>query len=124
MTGFTTAQNFPTANALQPALAGIQDAFITKINASGSALVYSTYLGGSLSEVGKAIGVDASGNAAVIGTTSSPDFPTRNAFQSTYGGGDVDAFVSKIASCTATPAVTVYLLTLRCCGHLTEKWYP
>ena len=109
VTGFTTAQNFPTANALQPALAGIQNAFITKINASGSALVYSTYLGGSLSEVGKAIGVDASGNAAVIGTTSSPDFPTRNALQTTYGGGITDAFVAKVSASGTALVYSTYL---------------
>ena len=109
LTGFTTAQNFPTANALQPALAGIQNAFITKINTSGSALVYSTYLGGSLSDMGKAIAVDASGNAAVIGTTSSPDFPTRNALQPTYGGGITDAFVAKISASGTALVYSTYL---------------
>ena len=51
--------------------------------------------------------MDSSGNAYVVGATGSQDFPTRNAFQPTYGGGDVNSFVSKIASCTAPPAVTV-----------------
>ncbi len=57
------------------------DAFVTKLNAAGSALVYSTHLGGSAWDVGTGIAVDSSGNAYVTGTTYSSDFPTANAFQ-------------------------------------------
>ena len=60
---------------------------MTKINASGSALVYSTYLGGSGDDDGYGIAVDGSGNVYVTGYTNSTDFPTLNPFQDTYGGG-------------------------------------
>lgn len=77
ITGATTSTNFPTANAIQPArgadLGG--DAFVTKLNSTGSGLAYSTYLGGSNSDVGRAIAVDTTGNAYVTGSTFSTDFP-------------------------------------------------
>ena len=97
VTGGTSSTNFPTVNALQSTFGGAsQYAFISKINASGSALVYSTYLGGSGYNpgfggqginFGSGIAVDAPGNAYVTGGTTSPNFPTANALQSTAGGG-------------------------------------
>jgi hypothetical protein len=84
--GDTSSTNFPTANPLQPALAGIADAFVVKLNAAGSALVYSTYLGGGDAEFGQAIAVDASGNAYVTGYTYSTDFPTVNPLQAANAG--------------------------------------
>ena len=71
---------------------GSYDAFVTKINAAGSALVYSTYLGGNGSEYsldGGAIAVDSDGNAYVGGTTASTNFPgaSTSTIQPTYGGG-------------------------------------
>ena len=92
-------------NAIQPNLASqayfSADAFITKINASGTALVYSTYLGGAGFDTGDGIAVDSVGNAYVTGTTGSDNFPTVNAIQSNLGGGE-DAFITKInASGTA-----------------------
>jgi hypothetical protein len=98
VTGSTTSGDFPTVNAFQPppvtAGFGFVDAFVTKLNANGSALLYSTYLGGSSVDEGRGIAVDADGNAYVFGRTLSPDFPTARAFQRTFGGGD-DAFVTK-----------------------------
>ena len=67
VTGFTDSTNFPTANPLQATLGGSTDAFVTKLNPAGSALVYSTYLGGSNVDEGYGIAVDASGNAYVTG---------------------------------------------------------
>lgn len=92
--------SFPTANAVQPLNGGSVDAFVTKLNASGTALIYSTHLGGSASEnsiYGGAIAVDSGGNAYVGGTTASPDFPGANAsaIQPTNGGGFNDGFVVK-----------------------------
>jgi hypothetical protein len=87
--------DFPTVNALQPSSGGGVDAFATKINASGSALVYSTYLGGSSNDFGYGIAVDRSGNAYVAGQTNSTDFPTAHALQPSYDG-DGDAFLAKI----------------------------
>jgi hypothetical protein len=114
--GTTCSSDFPRANALQPSYGGSchydwweryfgGDAFVTKVNASGSALVYSTYLGGSGDDMGNGIAVDSAGNAYVVGTTCSTDFPTMNALQPVYAGGSCDymnghrggdAFVAKI----------------------------
>jgi Beta-propeller repeat/Abnormal spindle-like microcephaly-assoc'd, ASPM-SPD-2-Hydin len=105
VTGYTTSTNFPTVNPLQPAYGGDYDAFVTKLNPTGSALIYSTYLGGSGTDYGHAIAVDSSGNAYVTGYTSSTNFPTMNPLQPTYGGGTNDAFVAKIAK--PSPTVTL-----------------
>jgi hypothetical protein len=96
VTGPTSSIDFPTVNAIQPTLHGSENAFITKINAVGSALVYSTYLGGSGGDGCTGIAVDSVGSAYVTGGTNSTDFPTKNAVQPTYGGGTSDAFVTKI----------------------------
>src|SRR4051794_18923860 len=63
--------------------------------ASGPPLVFSTYLGGSATEVTTGVAVDAAGNTVVVGFTASTDFPVKGAVQSTYGGGDFDIFVTK-----------------------------
>jgi hypothetical protein len=75
----------------------IGDAFITKLNPTGSAPVYSTFLGGSANDVGNGIAVDVSGNVSITGGTQSVDFPTTTgALQTVFGGGFSDAFVSKL----------------------------
>ncbi len=94
VTGTTASTDFPTANAIQPTLRGSSDAFVAKINNSGSALVYSTYLAGSAGAAGVGIAADSAGNAYVTGPTNSTDFPVVNAIQPT-NGGFVDAFVTK-----------------------------
>jgi hypothetical protein len=71
------------------------DASAAKINPSGSALVYSTYLGGTGNDQGAASGVDHHGNAYVAGSTSSTHFPTLNAFQPANAGG-YDVFVTEL----------------------------
>ena len=96
VTGATNSADFPTtAGAVQPALnAGCcanDDAFVVKLNATGSALVYSTYLGGSSSDIGNSIAADSGGNVYITGFTDSSDFPTANAIQPTPGGGVSDA---------------------------------
>ncbi len=101
-TSSTGSKPFPTTSgAFQGALAGAVNAFIAKINASGNALVYSTYLGGGGTDNGAAIGVDISGNAYIVGTTSSTGskpFPTTSdAFQTSLAG-TYDAFVTKISA--------------------------
>ena len=93
--GYTNSTNFPTANAIQSTTGGGYDAFVAKINTSGTTLLYSTYLGGGSSDSANAIAVDSSGNAYVAGNTSSTNFPTVNAIQST-AGGSYDAFIAKI----------------------------
>ena len=96
ITGWTQSTDFPVKGAFQPSLA-LQSAFVTKLNASGTALVYSTYLGGSSNgDQGNGIAVDSSGNAYVIGTTYSKTFPvTPGAFQTTLQAGGA-AFVTKL----------------------------
>jgi hypothetical protein len=87
--GFASSPDFPTANALQPVLSSPNgNAFVAKLSAVGSALVYSTFLGGSdpSGDGGNAIALDAFGNAYVTGYTYSADFPTVNAVQPTHGG--------------------------------------
>ena len=109
VTGSTGSTNFPTANAFQAALAtccGYENAFVTKLNAAGSALVYSTYLGGSGGDWGSGIAVDSSGNAYVTGTTQSTNFPTLNAFQPAIGSHE-DAFVTKLTAATAGTPPTI-----------------
>jgi photosystem II stability/assembly factor-like uncharacterized protein len=99
LAGVTHAADFPTVNAAQSSLAGIgSDAFVSKINPAGTALIYSTYLGGSSDNVALALAVDSSSSAWVTGYTSSGDFPTLNAAQSAFGGGFNDAFVARLSS--------------------------
>jgi hypothetical protein len=111
VTGTASSTNFPTANPIQGTKAGTasgNDAFVTKINAAGSALVYSTYLGGSGGEEGHGIAVDSAGNAYVGGYTTSTDFPIPNAIQGTNGGGN-DAFVTKIDAAGSTLLYSTYI---------------
>jgi hypothetical protein len=98
VTGSTTSTNFPVANPVQAALSGGQDGFVTKLNAAGNIIVYSTYLGGLLDDRGSSIAVDSSGSAYVAGNTNSSNFPVAgnpNPLQVSYGGG-TDAFVAKL----------------------------
>jgi hypothetical protein len=111
VTGFTSSTNFPGAgsSSIQPALHGFNDAFVAKLNATGTALVYSTYLGGTGQENPGTITVDSSGNAYVTGTTYSSDFPvTAGAFQSTFGG-IANAFVTKVNAQGTALAYSTYL---------------
>ena len=74
------------------------DAFVAELNVTGTALVYSTYLGGSSDDVGTGIAVDSSYNAYVTGWTESSDYPTANPYQASLGGpGAINAFVAKFA---------------------------
>ncbi len=110
--GLTTSTNFPTANPIQAANGGIVgslDAFVTKLNAAGNALVYSTYLGGDGNDQGRGIAVDSSGNAYVTGVTNSTNFPTANAFDSTIGGNGDDAFVTKLNAAGNALVYSTYL---------------
>jgi len=108
LTGLTSSTNFPTVNPVQSANGGTSDAFIAKINSAGSAIVYSTYLGGGNSDDGVGIAVDSSGNAYVAGETQSTNFPTVNPFQSAYGGGR-DGFVTKINAAGSAYVYSTYL---------------
>ena len=103
--GTTLSADFPTSTgALQPAMRGHQSAFVAKLDALGSALVYATYLGGSTSTLagyegvdwGGPIVVDSSGSAYVAGTTASTDFPTTPGALQTALAGNIDVFLTKV----------------------------
>lgn len=96
ITGFTASENFPTLNAYDNDLNGDSDVFIVKFSNSGE-LLWSTYFGGEKADSGYAVAIDSSNNIILTGSTTSSDFPTLNAFNSTFNMGG-DAFVSKFSS--------------------------
>ncbi len=108
--GQTDSDNFDvTTGAFQSTRAGNDDVFVTKLNTTGTALVYSTYLGGSAHEGGDAVEVDSAGNAYITGETSSDNFDvTTGAFQSTRGGGR-DAFITKLNPTGTALVYSTYL---------------
>ena len=110
VTGFTYSSDFPiTPGAFDTTFSG-GDVFVTKLLANGSALAYSTYLGGSANDVGNGIAVDSAGRAYVTGVTASSDFPTTpGAFDVTRGGGIFDAFVTKLEASGAALVYSTYL---------------
>jgi hypothetical protein len=108
VTGDTDSTDFPTKHPLQPTNAGSPNVFVAKINSSGSALIYSTYLGGTVDDEGWAIAVDRRGDAYITGVSLSPDFPTTNALQPKFGG-TIDAFVAKISATGTTLVYSTYL---------------
>jgi Beta-propeller repeat len=97
VTGYTGSSDFPVVSAFQATRAGGADVFVAKVNPAGSALVYSTYLGGVADDLGQGIAVDAAGRAYVTGQTFSSGFPRSAPLQGTFGG-ERDAFVTKLAS--------------------------
>ena len=101
ISGFTSSTDFPTTgNAIQATFGGpTYDAFVTELNASGSSLVYSTYLGGAGSEQAYGLAVDASSTIYVMGTTSSANFPTTpTAFEPNVNTGTGSVFVARIGA--------------------------
>jgi hypothetical protein len=96
VTGNTQSSDFPTLNPYQMNQGG-DDAFIVKLDSSGSSLIYSTYLGGRGEERGYNIAIDGNNNAYVTGRTYSDNFPTLNPCQTT-NQGDADAFVTKLGT--------------------------
>lgn len=97
ITGYTASYDFLSLRAVQSGNAGPYDAFLTKLNAAGTGLVWSTYLGGSASDAAYAVAVDSLSNAYVAGLAQSGDFPLRNPFQD-FNGGAYGGFVSKVSS--------------------------
>jgi uncharacterized protein (TIGR03437 family) len=108
VTGYTNSSDFPTtADAVQRAYGGgVYDAFVTKVDATGTAILYSTYLGGSGTDMGWAVAGDSSGNVYVTGRADSRDFPAipggpQGTFSSSGNG-----FVLKLAASSGgLPAV-------------------
>jgi hypothetical protein len=110
-TGYTNSLDFPTTPAaFDRSQNGFVDAFVTKLDPTGSALVYSTYLGGSDYESGGGLVVDDQGHAYVGGSTGSLDFPaTKRAFDRTFNGGDLDAYVAKLDPSGSALVYATYL---------------
>ncbi len=110
ITGVTESNNFPTtAGAFDPTFNGNGEAFVTKLNSVGTALIYSTYLGGTNGDQGRAITVDTEGNAYITGGTFSNNFPTTaGAFDPIYKGNG-DAFLTKLNSVGTNLIYSTYL---------------
>ena len=109
MTGSTFSSDIATPGAYDETLAGFADAFIAKVNPSGSDLVYVTYLGGSSpQDYGAAIGVDSQGRAVVYGHTESTDFPVQAAYQPTFGGFQ-DTFLAMLSPDGMSLVYSTYL---------------
>jgi hypothetical protein len=97
VTGRTNSSDFPLVNPIQVTRFAF-DMFVTEINPAGSAMLLSTFVGGSGSESGQGIAVDSLGNIHIAGQSTSTDFPTVNAIQKTYGGGAQDGIVLLFAT--------------------------
>lgn len=113
ITGTTASADFPVKNAYQPGLRGgtlpfNSDAFVVKINPSGTDFVYSTYLGGRDNDFGYGIATDKDGNAYVVGSTHSTDFPVVTPFQNSQKGAG-DAFVAKLNPSGSALVYSTYL---------------
>ena len=93
--GVTASDDFPTVNPYQAARAGGNDIFLAGISSPPSGLLFSTYLGGSNQESGSSIGIDLQNRICLGGCTLSDDFPTRNPFQASHGGGG-DAIITRL----------------------------
>lgn len=95
VTGYTASTDFPGSSPVQATKAASNDVFVLKLNPAGTAVVYATWLGGGANDVGNKIALDGAGNAIIAGSTSSSDFPVKNALQS-FKGGSSDAFIAKL----------------------------
>jgi hypothetical protein len=116
ITGITAAIDFPTVNAAQPVSGSASsdptndaDAFVAKLSADGKTILYATYLGGSEFDFGRGIAVDLRGQAYVTGETESRIFPTKDALQPTFGGGNTDAFIARLSADGRTLRYSTYL---------------
>ena len=109
VTGMTNSPDFPTtAGAFQTTANNGNDAFVAKLDPTGSSLVYATYLGGSSEDFGIGITVDTADSVYVVGSTNSLDFPTANPFQPNLSGG-FDAFVATLDPTGSSLVYATYL---------------
>jgi len=110
LTGGTSSDDFPVKAALQPNLVssagGSATAFVAKMTPGADSLVYSTFLGGGA--LGWAIAVDSTGSPSICGV-SGPGFPTKNAFQAVYGGGQEDIFVARLTADGSAVVFSTYV---------------
>ena len=109
LTGYTYSADFPTTlGTYDDSMAGSQDLFLVKVDPTLSTLLYSTYLGGTLSDSVAGLAVDVSGNAYLTGYVLSPEFPVTAGAYDTSLGGTPDVFVTKINPAGGGPADLVY----------------
>jgi hypothetical protein len=110
LAGGTGSLDFPLVNPIQPIYGGgWSDAFVTKINAAGDRLIYSTYLGGDQEDLGLGLAVARDGNGYVAGRTDSLNFPLVNPIQSQHGGGRYDGYVTEINAAGSAWVYSTYL---------------
>jgi hypothetical protein len=107
--GTTYSGDFPVASGFQLTAPGSGDAFVTKFNAAGNTLLYSTFVGGSLDEACNAVRLDSQNQAWIAGESSSPDFPTQGAVQAALGGGLIDGFVTCLGAAGDSLSFSTYL---------------
>ena len=113
--GATASVDLPTVNALQPSNRGFStdlittDAFVAKLNPAGTEFVYATYLGGNSTDQGRAIALDAAGNAYIAGNAASTDFPTVNAFKPAKSDFGFDLFVARLNAAGSALDFSTYL---------------
>jgi hypothetical protein len=107
--GYTFSPNFPLVTPLQSVLGGGADAFVAKLNAAGSALTFSTYLGGSGDDRAYGVAIDGSQNVYVTGATVSGNFPTTTGAYQTSLRGSSNAFVSKLNTAGSSLLYSTYL---------------
>src|SRR6266498_3219904 len=109
LTGQTQSVDFPTSNPIQSGFGGTADAFVVKLNSTGTALVYATYIGGTGLDRARKVVVDAAGSVYVAGHTTSPNFPTTAGAWQTGTGGGADGFVLKLNSEGSAFVYSTYL---------------
>ncbi|MEW6733830.1 MAG: SBBP repeat-containing protein [Acidobacteriota bacterium] len=97
ISGGTKSNDFPRVNARQPDYGGVLDGFVAKLHPTGSALIYSTYMGGSAFDECYGIAIDSDGNAYITGSTMSADFDVSDYWFQPHFGGNQDAFVFKLS---------------------------
>jgi hypothetical protein len=109
--GWTYSSNFPIVGTVfQSNFGGLQDGFVAKLSGATGAVIYSTYLGGSGTDLVTAIKVDSGDNVRITGYTSSTNFPTTSgAYQSSFQGGYYDAFYSILSPTGSTLTYSTYL---------------
>ncbi|MGH9226019.1 MAG: SBBP repeat-containing protein, partial [Acidimicrobiales bacterium] len=110
LTGYAESSDFPTVRPLQPANGGTSDVFVARLNSAGSALDFSTFLGGAGADSGSGIAVDKSGAVYVVGSTGSANFPKVRPLQATLSRpDDIDGFILRLEPNGASLAWSTYL---------------
>lgn len=110
LTGVTgSSTTFPIVGAYDPTYGGTGDAFIMRLNPAGSAIEFSTFIGGANEDYARGIAIDAAGNAYICGHTKSSDFPALGGLDASYNGGSYDAFITKLDATGAALAYSAYI---------------